>query len=123
MDTVSRAVTSMHEKVEGSIQIVAHADTARVHVGEEVLFLTGLSARRIREVVAFDGPLNWEVLARKLWPDEDDRNLLCRKLEVTLYRLRKTLRGSNIRPDLARSDGFGQVELFLHAGDVIEDRA
>ena len=74
------------------------------------------------EVVAFDGPVPWEVLAKELWPGEDDRNLLRRKLDVNLSRLRKKLRDARIRPDLVRSDGFGHVELFLHDGDRVEDR-
>lgn len=84
--------------------------------------LGGLAARLISEIVAFDGPVSWEVLAGELWPDEDDVHLLRHKLDVTLSRLRSRLREARVRPDLVRSDGFGKVEIFLHTGDEIEDR-
>ena len=123
LENLSRSVTSMEGKLSRPVRVVAHFDTAHIHPdGGDPVALNGLSARLVSEVVAFDGPVPWEVLARELWPDEDDRNLLRRKLDVNLYRLRKKLRDAGVRPDLVRSDGFGHVELFLHSGDVVEDR-
>lgn len=123
LENLSRSVTSMEGKLARPVRVVAHFDTAHIHPdGGEPVALNGLSARLVSEVVAFDGPVPWEVLACELWPDEDDRNLLRRKLDVNLYRLRKKLRDAGVRPDLIRSDGFGHVELFLHSGDVVEDR-
>ena len=123
LETAGRSATSLEGAVGRKVRVVAHFDTAHVHPdGGEPLALNGLAARIVSEVVAFDGPVPWEVLARELWPGEDDRNLLRRKLDVNLSRLRKKLREANIRPDLVRSDGFGHVELFLHDGDAVDDR-
>ena len=82
-----------------------------------------MSARIISELVAFDGPVAWEVLAREIWDNEDeDRTSLRRKLDVNLARLRRKLRDRRIRPDLVRAAGTGHFELLLHERDVVEDR-
>mgnify|MGYP002632646829 CR=1 FL=1 len=123
LETASHTATRLDGSVARPLRVVAHFDTAHIHLdGGGALALNGLAARIVSEVVAFDGPVPWEVLARELWPGEDDRNLLRRKLDVNLSRLRKKLREARIRPDLVRSDGFGHVELFLHDGDRVEDR-
>lgn len=122
LGTASQSVTSHKGALGLPLRVVARFETAHVQPqGREALALSGKSARLVSELVAFDGPVPWEVLARELWPREDDKQLLRRKLDVTLYRLRRKLRGAAIRPDLVRNDGFGHVELFLHAGDTIED--
>jgi len=123
LKTASRSVTSLEGGVSRPVRIVANFDTAHIHPeGGEALALSGLAARIVSEVVAFDGPVPWRVLAQELWPAEDDANHLRRKLDVNLSRLRKRLREAGIRPDLIRSDGFGHVELFLHQQDRVEDR-
>lgn len=106
-----------------ALRIVAQFDTVHLHrQGGGALALSGLAARVVSEVVTFDGPVPWEVLARELWSAEDDVHLLRHKLDVTLSRLRARLREAGMRPDLVRSDGFGHVEIFLHDGDRVEDR-
>ncbi len=105
------------------LRVVAQYDSVHVHRGGGAsLALSGLAARLISEIVAFDGPVGWEVLAGELWPDEDDVHLLRRKLDVTLSRRRARLREAGIRADLVRSDGLGKLELFLHDGDTGQDR-
>lgn len=123
LDAAGRTVTRLEGGVARPLRIVAQFDTVHIHrEAGGALALSGLAARLVSEVVAFDGPVSWEVLARELWPDEDDEHLLRHKLDVTLSRLRSRLREAEIRPDLVRSDGFGKVELFLLDGDQIEDR-
>lgn len=123
LDTVGRTVTRLDGGVSRALRIVAHFDTAHIHpLGGNPLALSGLAARVVSEVVSFDGPVPWEVLAKELWPGEDDSHVLRHKLDVTLSRLRSRLREAGVRPDLVRSDGFGHVELFLHDGDEVEDR-
>lgn len=123
LDTARGTVTRLDGSVTRSLRVVAQFDTVHIHSeGGGAVALSGLAARLISEVVAFDGPVAWEVLAGELWPEEDDAHLLRHKLDVTLSRLRSRLRDAQVRPDLVRSDGFGKVELFLLDGDVVEDR-
>ncbi len=123
LDTSGRTVTRLDGGVSRPLRIVAQFDTVHIHSeGGCALALSGLAARLVSEIVALDGPVSWEVLAKELWPDEDDVHLLRHKLDVTLSRLRSRLREAQVRPDLVRSDGFGKVELFLLDGDRVEDR-
>lgn len=123
LDAARGTVTRLDGGVARPLRVVAQFDSVHVHVeGGGTVAFSGLAARIISEVVAFDGPVAWEVLAGELWPEEDDPHLLRHKLDVTLSRLRARLREAHVRPDLVRSDGFGKVELFLHDGDVAEDR-
>lgn len=118
-----RTATRLDPSASRPLRLVAQFDSVHIHGGAgEPLALSGRAARLVCEVVAFDGPVPWEVLAGELWPEEDDTHLLRHKLDVTLSRLRSRLRDAGIRPDLIRSDGFGKVELFLHEGDRVEDR-
>jgi len=124
LDGAGRTATHLDGALSRPLRIIARFDTVHIHPeGTAPLALSGLAARLISEVVTFDGPVPWEVLARELWSEEDDAHLLRHKLDVTLSRVRGRLRDAGVRPDLVRSDGFGNVELFLHTGDVIEDRA
>lgn len=123
LSSASRTATRLEGGVARPLRVVAQFDSVHIHGGAgDALALSGRAARLVSEVVAFDGPVPWEVLAGELWPDEDDVHLLRHKLDVTLSRLRARLRDAGIRPDLVRSDGFGKVELFLHEGDTLEDR-
>lgn len=123
LDSAGRTVTRLDGSASHPLRVVARFDTVHIHSeGGGALALSGLAARLVSEVVAFDGPVSWEVLAKELWPDEDDVHLLRHKLDVTLSRLRSRLREARVRPDLVRSDGFGKVELFLLDGDRVEDR-
>lgn len=121
-------------RVEGSLamplRIVASYDTVHVHLhgagqgpgaGPPVA-LDGISARILSELVAMRGPVAWEVLAGEIWRDEPDRAQLRRKWDISLVRLRRRLRQGGIRPDLVRAGGTGQVELWLYAGDSVDDR-
>jgi len=118
-----QAATRLDGGVHRVLRVVAHFNTAHIHPeGAPPLALSGLSARLLSEIVTFDGPVPWTVLARELWPAEDDPLTLRRKLDINLFRLRKKLRKASIRPDLVRADGFGHIELFLQDGDRIEDR-
>ena len=92
-------------------------------VGWPVVTFGGMAARLLTELVAFDGPVTWEVLARELWPDEPDRHALRRRLDVTVARLRARLRDERVRSDLLRADGSGCFQLVLYEGDSVEDRA
>jgi hypothetical protein len=120
--SAGRSATRLEGGVQSVLRVVANFETAHVHpLGREPLALSGLSARILSELVAFGGPVAWQVLSKELWPKEDDLHLLRRKLDVNLARLRRKLREAGIRPDLIRADGFGHFELFLHEGDEAAD--
>ncbi len=122
LESAGRTATRLVGGVHRVLRVVANFDTAHIHSeGGQALALSGLSARILSELVAFDGPVPWLVLAQELWPKESDPHLLRRKLDVNLSRLRRKLREAQIRPDLIRADGFGHFELFLKEGDRAED--
>lgn len=105
------------------LRIEARFDTAHIHrPGEEALILSGLSARILSELVAFDGPVNWEVIAGEIWPADEGDTPLRSRWDTNLMRLRRKLRDAHVRSDLVRSDRRGQVELVLYEGDRVEDR-
>jgi hypothetical protein len=121
--TANATATRVRGTLQAPLRVVAQYDTVHVLRQDEAgLALSGLGARVISELVAFDGPVGWQVLAREIWPDEEDAPALRRKLDVTLARLRKKLRLAGVRTDLVRADGFGHFELFLYDGDHVEDR-
>lgn len=115
--------TRMRGGVHGPLRIVAHYDSVLVHRdGIVALALGGVAARLVSELVSFDGPAPWEVLAAEVWRDGADAASQRRRLDVALARLRAKLRQAQIRDDLVRADGSGTLQLLLHDGDVVEDR-
>ncbi len=114
-------------RIEGGVLtplwIVARFDSAHIHRAEHApLVLGGRGARLLSELVAFGGPVAWQVLASEVWPEAADPDVLRHRLDVNLGRLRSRLREAGIRADLVRSDGAGQVELVLCQGDTVEDQ-
>lgn len=113
-------------RVEGGVQaplrIVARFDSVHIHRGDRTpVVLNGRGARIVSELVSFRGPVGWQILAGEVWPDHSEPEVLRRRLDVNLGRLRARLRSAGIRADLVRSDGAGQVELLLYEGDAVED--
>lgn len=87
------------------------------------LVLDGLPARLVCELAEMGVPAEWTVVARQLWPDEDDTTRLRQGWDRALRRLRSRLREGGVREDLVRPDGCGNVELLLLPGDrvIIDD--
>jgi hypothetical protein len=105
------------------ITLIAEFDRVRIlREAEPAVTLSGVSARILSELVAFDGPVSWEVLAREIWTDGADTDRLRRRWDVGLARLRSRLREAGVRDDLVSSMGTGMVGLVRHANDVFEDR-
>lgn len=102
------------------LHVVARYDTVHVfQEGQEPAFLNGLPARLLSELVAMGAPVPWAVLCQELWGPDGSR----KQLDMALVRLRRKLREQGVRPDLVRTDGAGNVELFLRPGDRVEDQA
>lgn len=116
--------TRMTGGIDPPLRIVTAWETAQVQAGDAppVLF-GGVHARILSELAALGGPAGWEVVAREVWPDEDDLWALRKRWDVNLGRIRSRLREGGVRTDLVRAAGTGQVELVLRRHDVLEDRS
>jgi hypothetical protein len=109
--------------IEAPLVLVAHYDTVHVQRdGVPIVTLSGILARMVSELASLAGPVSWSALAHSLWPAEDDPGVVRARLDTNLTRLRAKLREGRVRTDLVRSDGAGQIELFLYAHDRVEDR-
>ena len=123
LEAAAQSPTRAGSGVYQPLRIEARFDTAHIHrAGEPVLTLSGISARIMSELVAFDGPVSWEVLAGEVWKGELGETSLRGKWDTNLARLRRKLRAARVRPNLVRSDRLGHLELVLCEGDVVEDR-
>ena len=107
------------------LRLVSRFESVEVWRGDErVLLLAGVPARLVAELLAFGGPVRWEVLAESLWPQPDvARDVLRHRLDVALTRLRKRLAYVGVRRDLVTAHRTGQLELVLRPGDRCEDFA
>ena len=110
--------------IDPPLHIITAYETAQVQAGDAppVVF-AGVHARILSELAALGGPAGWELVAREVWPDEDDAFVLRKRWDVNLGRLRGRLREGGVRTDLVRAAGTGQVELVLRHNDVLEDRS
>lgn len=123
ISAAGQAPTRQEGGVRSPLRIVAQFDTVHIHRDDRPpLVLSGRGARIVSELVTFGGPVSWQVLAAEVWPDHPEPSVLRHRLDVNLARLRSRLRGADVRADLVRSDGAGQVELLLYDGDAVEDR-
>lgn len=120
LSTATSAETS--GVLDGPLRLVARLQAVHlVRAGQPVVVLDGAPAQCISELVAFGGPVSWEVCARELWGDGIDTTLLRGRWDAMLLRLRKRLRAVRVRDDLVRCDRMGFVELVLHPGDEVVD--
>lgn len=109
--------------IDPPLRIVTAWDSAQIQAGDAPpAVFGGVHARILSELVALGGPAAWDVVAREVWPDEQDTWALRKRWDVNLGRLRARLRDAGIRTDLVRAVGTGQVELVLRRHDVAEDR-
>jgi|JI10StandDraft_1071094.scaffolds.fasta_scaffold132387_3 hypothetical protein len=119
---VAGGVWTRTDEMAQPIEIIAQYDSVHIRrAGRPVVVLAGVAARLVSELVTIGGPVAWEVLAAELWPEDDDRVGLRRRLDVTLTRLRSRLRAFQVRSDLVRSMGTGHLELVLNPGDRVQD--
>jgi hypothetical protein len=110
--------------IDPPLRIVTAWDTAQVQAGDAPpVRFAGVHARILSELAMLGGPASWEIVAREVWPAEQDTWALRKRWDVNLGRIRARLREGGLRTDLVRAAGTGQVELVLRHGDVLEDRA
>lgn len=122
LSTAGQSPTHMAGQVQAPLRLVAQFDTVQIHqAGQPVFVLNGIGARIVSELVAFDGPASWDVVAGQIWPDSDPGDLRAR-WDTALSRLRRKLKKAHIRSDLISADGTGNFELVMSEHDVVEDR-
>jgi hypothetical protein len=109
--------------VGGALVMTAGWDTFRIErAGVPPVLLGGVSARLLSVLAEVETSLSWEGLASEIWPSEDNRDSLRRRLDVSLSRLRSRLRETGIRTDLVQASGSGHIELLRYADDVLHLR-
>jgi hypothetical protein len=110
--------------VDPPLKLMVDFDSAQLQRGTDPpVLLAGISARILSELVALGGAASWDIVAKEIWPDENDEPTLRRRWDVAMIRLRNRLKEAKIRPTLIRAAGTGLVELVLHLGDTVEDRS
>lgn len=119
---VEAARTEVRGGVQEPLTLQGRFDTVHIlRPGRPPAVVTGLSARLLSELIAFGQPVPWLLLAQQIWGTEEDPLVVRPRLDMTLSRLRRKLRELRLRTDLVRSDGSGNIELFLYASDRAED--
>lgn len=104
------------------LTITARYDTVYIHTpGRPQAVLSGLLARIVSELVTIGKLVSWEAVAREIWGDESDRNVMRQNWDRNMRRLRAHLREAGVRADLVRPDGRGNVELYLLPQDRVVD--
>lgn len=122
--TLSSASQRPTRAADAPVRIVASYDTVQIHRDDgSVVVIVGQLARVLSELASVQQPLSWEELARPHWPQIAERDLLRRRWDGLLGRLRDRLREEGLRTDLVSSTRVGLVELVLREGDRVEDRS
>jgi len=118
----SGTATRLGGRVDGALRVLCHFDTVVIERdGVMIGKLTGQLARLVCELAEIGEPVEWEPLARSLWPDEiGDKVLLRKRWDTAVYRLRGKLAQAGLRTDLVVPDGGGKVLLHLRPGDEVE---
>lgn len=119
---VGAAATVPHEGARRRpLLIVLRYDTVHIHAGDDPVVIDGLAARLLSELALMRGPIEWETLARGLWPDEPISPSVRGRWDQMLNRLRRRLRDAGLPADLVRADGHGRVEVVLGPRDEVRD--
>ena len=105
-----------------AMRVVARFETLHLHREDGLTFsIGGIPARVVSELVDYSVPAPWELVARSIWPEQRDLYVLRQNWDRHLKRLRQKLDEAGFRSNLVRSDGRGNVELFLMPGDEVSD--
>ncbi len=121
---VGVAETTPRTSALGRLRIVSLFDSVQVwrEGATSPCVLRGQQARLFAELLAVGGPMRWELVAAELWPGGEESSALRHRLDVTLARLRQTLKAAGVRRDLVTAHRNGHLELLLYPGDQAEDR-
>jgi len=123
VDAAGEVTEAGPSRLDHPLVIVARYDTVHIHRDDAPsLVLDGIIARIVSDLAVAGVPIGWQELAAEIWANEDDPAVLRRNWDATLSRLRRKLRGADIRSNLIRPDYSGNFELFLKLGDRVEDQ-
>jgi hypothetical protein len=121
-EVLRRDVAAFDAVKPRGMRIVARYET--VHLlrdGMAPVVLDGIGARIVSELAAMGAPVSWTVVAAEIWGPFRDEARARKKWDQALLRLRQRLAAANVRADLVRPDGHGNLELVLAPGDVLID--
>lgn len=116
----SPATLGGFQRPEEGLRIESFYDQVRVFQGGRLLVqLTGKKARIVAELVEVGAPVEWEAVARAVWPDVVARGALRKRWDTTLGRVRRALSDGGVRPDVIDADGRGCVSVVLYPDDEV----
>jgi len=111
-------------RVSAPLKLELHYDMVHIHrEGQPSVSLNGNTARILSELGGVGTAIAWDQVARAIWSDTDDEHLLRRRWDSLLARLRRKLREEDIRPDLIKTDGAGNIALVLNPTDELVDHS
>lgn len=106
------------------MRIVARFETVHIHRdGWPPVVLSGILARIITELAAFEAPVSWAMMADLIWPGDTNQQRKRQNWDRTTRRLRRKLRSVGLPDNLVRADGHGNVELLLRESDTLIDES
>lgn len=124
LDRAGQSMTRLQGAVQAPLTLELHWDTVNIHRdGLPTVTLKGHPARLLTELASINTGVNWEELGRALWGEDIERNLLRRRFDTVVNRMRRKLKADGIRPDLIRPDGAGNFALVLRPDDTLDDRS
>lgn len=124
LPVASELPTAERSVVDTGLRIVCRYESVHLfRQGRAPVLLDGISAQIVTELASFAAPVPWRMLGEALWGTSLDDQRLRKRLDGGLARLRGFLRKGGVREDLVRSGGRGQLELFLHPEDRVEDQS
>jgi len=111
-------------RVAAPLKLELHYDMVHIHRdGQPTVSLNGNTARILSEVGSVGTAIAWDQVATAIWSDTDDEHLLRRRWDSLLARLRRKLREEDIRPELIKTDGAGNIALVLNPTDELVDHS
>jgi len=123
MERAGVDATQQDEALAAPLHLVTDFDTVQIRRGDgPPILIGGISARIVAMLAEAGSAVEWESVARGIWPADNDRGSLRRRFDVALARLRTRLRSSGLRTDLVAANGAGLIELLRYPGDVVTVR-
>jgi len=120
-DLQARSTKGDAATLDPPVRVVLRHDTVHLFRPDRPpVVLSGMAARIVSEVGAMGAAVPWEVAASEIWRTGPS-HIRRQNWDRNLRRLRSKLREADVRPDLVRADGRGNVELYLLPGDEVVD--